>query len=524
MAYSPFLLPLLDKTPDGSDPIIVSTPAEEERHLNRSGAVCWDTMKKKVRNHYGLDFLIEFEDVRVGDIRKVSQGTLRGITLTDIDHDLFLIEHPEGISLADTHAREQCKVLLARPGLFLRLWRSAESQPNPTQVKANNAHSDQAEWIQETLSTMAARSGLSDWHLFPANGQYESRLRINGSLEYQPSLSSREGQSRIQAICAMADLETAPPTTVREGRLQLKIPSDVFEVRLSLVPTHFGTALTARFLSQSSASLPDWKSLGLTTVDRILLEGAFAKGEGLWLVCGPTGSGKSTTLHALLRKAVDCREKVLSIEDPVERLLPGVQQMQLDHPPGLTYALALKASLRQAPHTIMLGEIRDAETAAIAFQAARTGHRVLSTLHARNTAGLLRRLEDLGQNPEIVKQSQPTIIHQRLLPTLCQACRTPTRLHREWKDILINAGLDPPEIICVENGCAACTKGIRGRKPVFSVILRDVDTSSSQSLLKAAYPLLVNKEISPQTLLRFASPDERKALSSAALTPEMEPS
>ncbi len=508
MAYFPFLLPQLDRPELEAG---VDSPAAEERCLGRFGPTIWTILQKKVPLAYGLPLLTTWPgEERATEWRSVTAAGQRALTTGQTGQATILIEHPEGIDLADHLAPQGATVFIARPALFLSLWREAHRTPDAA-VDSRVGDSPSTR-LHGLLNDLVSRPGLSDWHLIPAADHYASRLRLSGQLLHEGSLSKAEGRTRIQAICASAGMESSPPRAAIEGRLSLETAKGPYLIRLSVVPSQFGPALTARFLPQGPAASPTVERLGMTRETLNAVQARFARQEGLWLVAGPTGSGKSTTLHALLKQAVAQKEKILSIEDPVERTLEGVQQMSLHCPPGLTYAIALKASLRQAPNTILLGEIRDAETAAIAFQAARAGHRVLSTLHARDTHGLLSRLADLGQPAESVHRVAPTLLHQRLLPRLCAVCRTHSPLPQAWGDLFRARALTPPDTVWQASGCAECAGGWSGQRAVFALCSGLQTEPTGLTFLREALAPLGTGEISLASLLPFIPSEERQPL------------
>lgn len=522
MPYSAFLLPLLDT---GSVPplAVPGSPAEEERCLSRLGETVWSTLESRVREAYGHDFITRLPDTQpVEVLRRITASGLRLLLVRMGDHPTVLLEHPSGMALADQEAPEGAAILIARPRLFLALWREAETvpparhAPTPPAVAASS--------LTETLlAGMARRPGVSDWHLIPSRDQYASLTRVDGRLIRLPALGRDEGLSRIHAICSAAGMESAPPRAAVEGRLHLGGGASAFTARVSLVPSHFGPALNVRFLPDTTAAAPSLEALGMDPPTLAAVRKRFARQEGLWLVAGPTGSGKSTTLHALLRLAASNHEKVLSIEDPVERTLAGVQQMSVNSPPGLTYAIALKASLRQAPNTLMIGEIRDPETAAIALQAARAGHRVLTTLHARDTRGLLARLEDLGQCPEDVRRLQPVLLHQRLLPRLCPSCGVRGRLPDTWESLFRARGLTPPDAIWESTGCGQCDEGHCGRLALFALDTVSAPDGTDSAFLAAARGPLERGELGLARLASFLHPRERQSLSGTAAMSQADP-
>jgi type II secretory ATPase GspE/PulE/Tfp pilus assembly ATPase PilB-like protein len=277
-----------------------------------------------------------------------------------------------------------------------------------------------------------------------------------------------------------------------EGRLhQVPASGTPLNLRLSFIPSLYGRALVARFLDPPPGNAEETDPLETADGGRT---------EGLWLVAGPTGSGKTTTLHTRLRARVRAGEKVLSVEDPVEALLPGVHQVSVGSPPGMGFALALRAFLRQSPDCILVGEIRDGETAGVALQAARTGHRILSTLHARNNAGVLRRFADLGQSPDALLGLRPVVLHQRLLPRLCSRCQRTEPLPGNWRRGLEALGLEAPDRIPARGGCPLCREGIAGRLPIRSSGIFAPERDSDRELLLAGWEAVLAGQITPGAL------------------------
>lgn len=517
MPYAPFLLPLLETEQVGILSTRVLSPAEEERLLNRMPNDPWPALRQRVPIAYGIPLVTAFQETDLVRAQTVSSANHRALLVELKDKTLFLLEHPNGIELADQAAPDSSQIKLARPQLFLKLWRSTLEEKNEPPPIVEDKKSDSS-FVQNELTRFAQWEGLSDWHLFPQQNQYSSWVRIDGQLLKQKRLSKDEALSRIRSICAAAGLESNTPRNALEGRLQLKTSTVQSDVRLSLVPTHYGTALNARFLSAKQLSGPAWDTLGLAKPVKLQLNERFASQEGLWIVAGPTGSGKTTTLHALLRKAVINDEKVISIEDPVERSLHGVQQVSLHSPPGLTYSIALKACLRQAPNTLMIGEIRDRETAAIALQAARTGHRVLTTLHARDTPGLLHRLADLGQSQSDLQQIDPVLLHQRLVPALCQNCHTKAPLPKTWASVLQQLSIAPPEYSWTATGCQHCHNGRAGRIALFALNRIKDETTTQSAFLQGAMPNIRHGRIPLDALAQFIPGPLRSELAESTLT------
>ena len=226
--------------------------------------------------------------------------------------------------------------------------------------------------------------------------------------------------------------------------------------------------MVVRFLYPVDSAQLRLEALGLSESTSSAFSKRYSDGSGLWITVGPTGSGKSTTMRALLQISISRGDKVLSVEDPVEYTLDGAHHLSLGSPPGLTWAGAVRAFLRQAPDTILVGEIRDGETASIALQAARTGHRVLTSLHARDNPGVRRRFLDLGQDERSLDSVFECVLHQRLLPRLCPICRKLGPVPASIGECIHSLGLRIPDSVAEPSGCPDCHDGKKGRLPIFS--------------------------------------------------------
>lgn len=273
----------------------------------------------------------------------------------------------------------------------------------------------------EALLDDAATADASDLHLDAEEGQVRVRLRIDGSLHDRALLASALRGPLLARIKVLAGLDAAQQRTPQDGRFTHVIEDERVDVRVATMPTRHGERATLRLLPDDVA-VQDLGGLGLSPrVHDALLE-AGADGDGLILVCGPTGSGKTTTLHALLRVIAAGPRHVVTLEDPIERVLPGASQTQVDPSAGITFASGLRHLLRQDPDVILVGEIRDEETARLAVEAAHTGHLVLASLHAVDAPGAIERLVELGASRSLVVDGLRVIVAQRLLPVPCPDC------------------------------------------------------------------------------------------------------
>ncbi len=324
-------------------------------------------------------------------------------------------------------------------------------------------------------------------HLEPKTDHYQLRIRIDGLMVDVTKMPSDMGVKLSALVKVLSDIDISQRTIVQEGHFASSLPGAQggrtggfrrADYRVSFAPAVFGQKLVVRVFDAANAplkvdalSLPDWM---LAAVKNELLKEA-----GMLLVCGPTGSGKTTTLYALVRSSDVGRRNVVTIEDPVEVQLEGVTQIQVDDAQGKSFSQLLRSVLRQDPDAILVGEIRDAETARIAMQAAITGHLVFSTVHTTGTIGTIFRLLDLGVEPYLVAQGLHLVLAQRLVRQLCQFCKKPIGVTAEELARMGPAGKDVRQIY-LPHGCPRCLgTGYAGRRAFFELLqandaLRDV--------------------------------------------------
>jgi type II secretory ATPase GspE/PulE/Tfp pilus assembly ATPase PilB-like protein/CheY-like chemotaxis protein len=278
--------------------------------------------------------------------------------------------------------------------------------------------------LAEMILLQAAKSGASDIHVEPAQDTVVVRYRIDGLLEEGFRLPKWVQPHLIGRLKIMARLDIAERRVPQDGRTKVRFQGRVIDFRVSSLPTQYGEKVTLRQLDSggSGRSLDD---LGFSTHDLDRMRQAARRPEGMILVTGPTGSGKTTTLYALIRELHSVARNIVTLENPIEYRLKGINQVEVNEKQGLTFASVLRSVLRQDPDVILVGEIRDAETARIAFQAAQTGHLVLSTLHTNDAAATVTRLVDLGIEPYVVASSLHLVVAQRLVRRVCAKCAAP---------------------------------------------------------------------------------------------------
>jgi general secretion pathway protein E len=317
------------------------------------------------------------------------------------------------------------------------------------------------------LIAEAARLGASDIHIEPFETTLLVRFRVDGVLRQVLALSQRLAPLLVSRVKVMARLDIAEKRVPQDGRISLTLGGRSLDVRVSTLPARAGERVVMRILDQEQAGL-GLQDLGMTPSVLAAMQGALREPNGIILVTGPTGSGKTTSLYAGLALLNDDSRNILTIEDPVEYAMAGVGQTQVNVKVGMTFAAGLRAILRQDPDVVMVGEIRDVETAQIAVQASLTGHLVLSTVHTNDAAGAVTRLRDMGIEPFLLASTLRLIVAQRLVRRLCPACRKPEPADAASAQAI---GVEPGHTIYRAAGCPACNHtGYVGRVGVYEAI------------------------------------------------------
>jgi type II secretion system protein E len=318
----------------------------------------------------------------------------------------------------------------------------------------------------------AIKQRATDVHFEPFENDLRIRYRIDGIL-YEvpvPPTIKRFQSSIASRIKVMANLDIAEKRRPQDGRVDVRMEGEVYDLRISIMPTPFGESIGIRVLPRSSPVI-GLEGLGLDHDGLVSLERMIAKPYGIILVTGPTGSGKTTTLYASLNKINSTERKILTIEDPIEYQLAGITQMQVEPKISFTFANALRSMLRHDPDVMMVGEIRDSETAELAVRTALTGHLVFSTLHTNDAAGGITRLLDMGIDPFLVSSSVILIIAQRLVRTICPQCRqkipdSESLVRQFFPDKPLTAALYQGK------GCESCRfTGYKGRTAIFEMVV-----------------------------------------------------
>ncbi len=322
------------------------------------------------------------------------------------------------------------------------------------------------------LIAEAVKTRASDIHVEPYEKTLSVRLRIDGVLKEVLSLPPRMIPVITSRVKVMARLDIAEKRVPQDGRISIALGDKPVDVRVSTLPARFGERVVMRILDKEAARL-DLDALGMPGDVRERFKHALGRPNGIILVTGPTGSGKTTTLYAALTLLNDPSRNILTVEDPVEYAIDGVGQTQINPKVGMTFATGLRAILRQDPDIVMVGEIRDVETAEIAIQAALTGHLVLSTVHTNSAIGAVTRLRDMGAEPFLISSTVAAVLAQRLVRRLCPACKVayePDAAERT----LLGATANGETRIFRPSGCGRCGGvGYEGRIGVYELVVSD---------------------------------------------------
>jgi type IV pilus assembly protein PilB len=321
----------------------------------------------------------------------------------------------------------------------------------------------------------AHRSGASDIHLEPLDKKFRVRFRIDGVLQEMQAPPKRLQSAIVSRLKIMTgSMSIAEKRLPQDGRIQVKIKKKPIDLRVSTIPTNHGESVVMRVLDKSSLvlGLPE---LGFFSDDRETFERLIQLPDGILLVTGPTGSGKTSTLYACLNYINKPDRKIITVEEPIEYQMTGINQVQVNPEIGMTFPAALRSILRQAPNVIMIGEIRDLETASIATNASLTGHLVFSTLHTNDAPSAIARLTDIGVQPFLVASSLRAIMAQRLVRRICLNCRQPAELSEsEMRALQIETGQLHDAQVMQGRGCEQCRgTGYKGRIGIFEIFVLD---------------------------------------------------
>ena len=358
--------------------------------------------------------------------------------------------------------------------------------------------------LVNTIFGQAVREGASDIHISPQQNNVQVRFRIDGKLHDVPAPPKSLFMSIVARIKILSNMDITMSRVTQDGRFTLKMERKEINVRVSSIPTIYGENMVLRLLD-TSGGIYSLDGLGMIKSDIDKIQSIINRPYGMILSTGPTGSGKSTSIYAILNELNRPDSNIMTLEDPVEYRIDNIRQVQLNRKAGMTFASGLRSILRQDPDIIMLGEIRDPETAAIAVQAAQTGHRLLSTVHTNDAAGAISRLVDMNIEPFLISSVLLASFAQRLVRTICPYCK---EKYQPPKAALVAVGLDGRENanFMRGKGCNQCLNtGFKGRTGIFEVLIND--EMIQQMILEKRSAQEISREAKKMRLLRTLQED-----------------
>jgi general secretion pathway protein E/type IV pilus assembly protein PilB len=369
-----------------------------------------------------------------------------------------------------------------------------------------------------SLIVDAIRRKASDIHLEPLEKRFRVRFRVDGVLQEMKGPPKRLQPSIISRLKLMAEVSLAEKRIPQDGRIQARTGGREIDLRVSVLPTVYGESIVMRILDKEGLKL-GLPELGFFADDQAKFQGLISGSDGVFLVTGPTGSGKSTTLYSALNYINKPDRKIITVEDPVEYQMAGINQVQVKRDVGMTFAAALRAMLRQAPNIVMIGEIRDLETAEIAINAALTGHMVFSTLHTNDSVSSVTRLVDIGVKPFLVSAALRGALAQRLVRRNCQACAVP---YKPTSKELYSIGMSEQDLASATPmkgaGCPKCgERGYKGRRGVFEQF---IITEEIQEMIYGGSNLVELRRKAREAGMRTMREDGQRKVASGMTTIE----
>jgi len=471
-----------------------------EALLLEQGAISEDQLSRATAERYGLDHVdlaVYHVDVAAAALFPIAMARrYQAVPVGYVDQHTLLVAAADpanvlaldDIQIAtglDCHiavaARADVEALLSRLGTLQSAAAEAiieeeVEEEDPTsgplaEVSEMQVGADDAPVVKLVHSVLAQAvgEGASDVHLEPAEGELRVRFRVDGVLKEAAHVPKRMIGAVISRLKIMSELDIAEKRVPQDGRVSVSVEERRIDLRVTTLPTQRGEGATIRILDESNSqrTLDD---LGMEGSARALFEDAFHKAYGAVLVTGPTGSGKSTTLYAALAELNGIEKKIITIEDPVEYRIDGINQMNVNRKAGLDFATGLRSVLRADPDVVMVGEIRDAETARIAIEAALTGHMMLTTLHTNDAPGAIARLGEMGIETFLTASAVDCVVAQRLARKLCSSCKRRTVIPTQaLAEVGVRVGAEVEGYEPV--GCGRCSNsGYRGRVGIYSVM------------------------------------------------------
>jgi general secretion pathway protein E len=401
----------------------------------------------------------------LAEVRRMTGRPLKEILLTAEEFEHCL-------ALAYTREPSAAETIVEDLGESVDLAKLTEQLPEVADLLETENDAPIIRLINALL-TQAVREGASDVHLEIFESRALVRYRVDGAL--RDVVEPRRGlhPAMVSRIKVMASLDIAEKRLPQDGRIALRVAGRPIDVRVSTIPTANGERVVLRLLDKQAGRLT-LDALGMAATTRDAVDQLIQAPHGIFLVTGPTGSGKTTTLYSALSRLDRKTRNILTVEDPIEYELDGIGQTPVNPRIEMTFARALRAILRQDPDVVMIGEIRDLETAQIAVQASLTGHLVLATLHTNDAPGAVTRLVDMGVEPYLLASTLNGVLAQRLVRRLCAACRAPYEPDATERSVF---GRNPPDRLYKAVGCGACNfSGYKGRTGIYELLTADDST------------------------------------------------
>ncbi|MGD8111278.1 type II secretion system ATPase GspE [Vibrio sp. TRT 21S02] len=425
-------------------------------------------------------------------LMEVKRVTSANFTLTEVSQEQFESRLTVAYQRDSSEARQLMEDLGADSDDFFSL---AEDLPQDEDLLESEDDAPIIKLINAMLGE-AIKEGASDIHIETFEKSLSIRFRVDGVLRDVLSPSRKLAPLLVSRVKVMAKLDIAEKRVPQDGRISLRIGGRAVDVRVSTMPSSHGERVVMRLLDKNATRL-DLHSLGMTARNHDSFRKMIDRPHGIILVTGPTGSGKSTTLYAGLQELNSNERNILTVEDPIEFDIDGIGQTQVNPKVDMTFARGLRAILRQDPDVVMVGEIRDLETAQIGVQASLTGHLVMSTLHTNTAVGAITRLRDMGIEPFLISSSLLGVLAQRLVRTLCKDCKEPFEADKEQKKLF---GLKKKDELTLYRacGCEKCNfKGYRGRTGIHELLI--VDESVQELIHSEAGEQAIEKAIREHT-------------------------
>ena len=491
------------------DPASLQTAFEEHRSTGKPlatmlldlGLLDKPTLLHAVADHIGCNYAAELPATLPGDALALIEGSMArtygvapiaadgfSISVAAVDpfnpnlvSDLtFALERDVRVSVADPvrvqllirqhYGEEEISVGAALDDLQSQVGDTGDEVLTEADIEQLAGQTPIIRFVNLVLA-QAIRDKASDIHFEPFEHNFKIRYRIDGALHDMSPPPKNLALPIISRLKVLANLNIAERRLPQDGRIKLNLSGRAVDLRVSTLPTQFGESVVLRVLDQSAVQL-GLGQIGLPATIQSGVEGVIHRPNGIFLVTGPTGSGKTTTLYSCLKALNNIDSKLLTVEDPVEYEIDGVMQVPVNMAAGLTFARALRTFLRQDPDIVMVGEIRDLETAQIAIQASLTGHLVLSTLHTNDAPSAVTRLVDMGIEPFLLASTLEAVLAQRLVRRVCQSCRAPIA---PTEAVLRQLAMDPTMLqgrpFFSGAGCPACHyTGYKGRIGIFEFL------------------------------------------------------